>query len=350
LTAFTLLVPGRLDQLTGGYLFDRQVVDGLRASGRRVRVVELSGTHPDADAATRAQATAALARLPAGEAVVIDGLALPACADSLARETTRLRVLGFVHHPLSLETGLAPAAADRFAKLESRLWPRLRGLLCPSEVTARSIVAAGVPADRVAVTPPGTAPVQAAPRADPAGPLRLLAVGTVTPRKGHRLLIEALAGLRTLDWMLTCIGSLDRDPTAVVELRAAIAAHQLADRVVLTGEVPHARLDAAYRDADLFVLPSSHEGYGMAFAEALSHRLPVIATTGGAIAHTVPADASLLVPPGDRDALRQALQRVLEDADLRARLAGGAARAALALSDWPTAVRRWANAFDRLAA
>ena len=109
-------------------------------------------------------------------------------------------------------------------------------------------------------------------------------------------------------------------------------------------------LDAAYRDADLFVLPSYHEGYGMAYAEALAYGLPVIATTAGAIPDTVPASASLLVPPGNATALRDALRLVFTDANLRARLAAGATLAAAALPDWPTAVDRWVAAFDELAA
>ena len=170
------------------------------------------------------------------------------------------------------------------------------------------------------------------------GPLRLLAVGTVTPRKGHLLLIEALADLREFDWRLTCIGSLERDRATAEALRRAIAAKKLGDRVALVGECPPELLTAAYRDADIFVLPSYQEGYGMAYAEALAHGLPIIATTAGAIPDTVPATASLLVPPGDAVALRNALRRMFTDANLRARLAAGAALAAAALPDWPTAV------------
>jgi glycosyltransferase involved in cell wall biosynthesis len=88
----------------------------------------------------------------------------------------------------------------------------------------------------------------------------------------------------------------------------------------------------------------------MACAEALAHGLPVIATNAGAIPGTVPATASILVPPGDAPALREALRRVFVDERLRSRLATGAALAATALPDWPAAVPQWAAALDRLAA
>src|SRR5262249_16826593 len=151
----------------------------------------------------------------------------------------------------------------------------------------------------------------------PEGKLRLLAVATVTPRKGHLILIEALARLADLDWHLLCVGSLERDPATATAFRQAIARHHLADRVTLAGEWPPERLGAAYRQADCFVLPSFHEGYGMAFAEALAHGLPIVATTGGAISETVPASAGLLVPPGDSAALAAALRRLMSDGELR---------------------------------
>ena len=343
------LVPGSLDQLTGGYLFARKVVDGLRAMGRTVTVAELPGRFPDADEAARAAAGGALHRLPAGSIAVIDGLALPGFTDCLANEAQRLRLIGFIHHPLSLETGLSAAEARRYASLEARLWPLLRGVLCPSAHTAKAVIAAGVAAHRVLVTMPGTdKPAMTSEQRRP-GPLRLLSVGPVIPRKGHLVLVEALADLREFDWRLTCIGSIERDRAAAEALRRAIAAKKLGDRVALAGECSPEVLGAAYRDADIFVLPSHYEGYGMVYAEALAHGLPIIATTAGAIPETVTATASLLVPPGDAAALRDALRRVFTHANLRARLAVGAALAATALPDWPTAVRRWAAALDQLA-
>lgn len=351
--ALAFLVPGPLDQLTGGYLYDRRIVEGLRAAGRPVNVIELAGRYPAADAVACRAAASALASLPDGSTVVIDGLGLPAFADCLAAEVRRLRVIGFIHHPLSRETGLQADAARAFAALEARLWPLLRGVICPSAHTAAAVRASGLAADRIEIVMPGTAkPAKPAPAPMPkaAGPLGLLAVGTVTPRKGHLLLIEALAGLRDCPWQLTCIGSLERDIATAAALREAIRAQHLDDRIVLAGECASPVLAAAYRSADLFVLPSYEEGYGMVYAEALAHGLPVIATTAGAIPETVPADASLLVPPGDVTALRDALHRVLQDASLRARLAAGAATAAAALPDWPATVGRWANALDRLVA
>jgi glycosyltransferase involved in cell wall biosynthesis len=345
-----LLVPGSLAQLTGGYLFARRVVEGLRALGRPVTVVELEGRFPDADDAACAAASAALRRLPAGSIAVIDGLALPGFAECLPREARRLRLIGFIHHPLSHETGLDAGTAQRYAAIEARLWPLLHGAICPSAHTARALIDAGLTANRVAVAIPGTDKPPAIPDRPHRDALHLLTVGTVTPRKGHLLLVEALAGLRELDWHLTCIGSLERDRTAAEALRRAIAAKGLGKRITLAEECAQSRVNAAYRDADVFILASYEEGFGMVCAEALAHGLPLVTTTAGAITEIVPASAALLVPPGDAIALRDALQRMMSDATLRARLASGAALTARGLPAWPAAVRAWSAALDRLAA
>ncbi len=349
--ALVFIVPGALDQHTGGYLFDRHIVDGARQAGRDVTVAELPGRFPDPDAAARDAACATLARLADAAVAVIDGLALPAFAACLKAQAARLKLIGFVHHPLALETGLDPEQQANLAGLEARLLTRLRGVICPSAATAWAVEQYGVAPARIAVAPPGTdKPAALPPRLAPDRPVRLLCVGAVTPRKGHLLLVEALAGLTDRAWRLRCIGSLVRDPAAAQAVARAIAAHGLAERIELAGEWPPERLGAAYAEADLFVLASYHEGYGMAFAEALAYGLPIVGTTAGAIPETVPVAAAMLVPPGDRDALAAALTLVLDHPPLRQRLAAAATAASAALPDWPVATRRWLDALDRLAA
>ena len=223
-------------------------------------------------------------------------------------------------------------------------------MICPSAATARAVETGGVDATRIAVAPPGTARPETANLRSAGAAVRLLVVGTLTERKGHALLIEALAQLRDAPWTLVCAGSLQRDPQAAARVRAAVAAHELTDRVRFAGELLSAELAREYAAADVFVLPSFHEGYGMAYAEALVHSLPIVATTAGAIPDTVPAKAALFVAPGDVNSLRAALARVIHYETLRARLAAGAAEAGAALPTWPQAVAHWSAALDRLVA
>jgi glycosyltransferase involved in cell wall biosynthesis len=333
------VVPGALDQLTGGYLFDRHIVDGLRARGRAVRVIELEST----------PAAAAFAAFPEGQAVAIDALAFPDMTESLHACATRLRVVAFVHHPLADETGLSPAEARRMATLEAAMLPHCRGVLCASRLTAATVTAYGIPADRIAVTYPGTAKPDIPPARRDRPVRRLLCVGNVIPRKGYRVLIDALTQLRDLDWQLDCIGSLNRDPDEAQRLRKQIESAGLGDRISLRGEQPPAAVAAAYSSADAFVLATHHEGYGMVCAEAMAHGLPQIVTAAGAVPEVVPPEAGLLVPAGDPAALAEALRWLIADPALAGRLAAGARATAVRLPDWPEAVAGWKTEFDRLA-
>jgi glycosyltransferase involved in cell wall biosynthesis len=343
------IVPGRIDQVTGGYLYDRMIVEGLRARGHEVRVHELPGSYPLADGPTMRRAEAVAAGLPDGARVVIDGLALPGLAGIAAGALRRLRTVALVHHPLFLETGLTAAAAAVLRRVELDLLARMDRILCTSPCTAGVLRDLGLPADRIATVIPGTAPAgRPACRGTeaPDRALRLLCVATVTARKGHAVLVEALSRLGRTDWRLCCVGSLTRDPESVAGLRAAIDAAGLGGRIELAGEQPPESLGRHYREADLFVLASWYEGYGMAFAEALAHGLPVIGTTAGAIPSTVPADAGLLVAPGDAAALADAIATLLADRDRLAALRAGAVRAGAALPDWPTQAARFAAALE----
>lgn len=333
------VVPGRLDQLTGGYLYDRHILDGLRARRRPVKLIELA---PGADGDT-------FDALPDGTITVVDGLALPGLERVIAAQARRLRLVALVHHPLAEETGLTRAQAAQLAALEAAVLPRFRGVLCPSRRTAVAVANHGVSPDRIAVVPPGTAKPKSSGQR-PRRPARaLLCVASLIPRKGHGVLVEALRRVRRLDWSLVCVGSLQRHPPTALLVRRMISAGGLGRRITLAGEWPPERVRQAYQAADIFVLPSFHEGYGMAYAEAMAHGLPIIATTAGAIPETVPPGAGLLVPPGDSAALAEALRRMLADPGLAPRLAAGSRAAGARLPGWPQATEQWEENLDRIA-
>ena len=336
MTELVFVVPGRLDQLTGGYLYDRHVIDGLRSRGHAVKVIELGPN----DCET------ALAELADGTTAVIDGLALPDLEQTVYDRWRRLRLVAMVHHPLAEETGLSRAAAERLTRLEAAVLQCFCRVVCPSGRTAAGVEAYGVPPERIFVIPPGTAkPHQ--PLRLRRGPVRsLLCVASVIPRKGHQMLVAASARIRDLDWQMLCIGSLDRDPRSARLIRQMISAAHLGRRITLAGEQPPRMVMCAYRAADLFVLPSLHEGYGMAFAEAMAHGLPIIATAAGAIPETVPREAGLLVRPGDAAGLARALRRVITEPALAVRLAAGSRAAGSRLPDWQQATERWERALD----
>ena len=162
----------------------------------------------------------------------------------------------------------------------------------------------------------------------------LLSVGALVPRKGHDVLLRALAGLADLDWNLVIAGPEGRDPVHAHGLRALAEELGVARRVEFAGEVDDAALQALYAGADVFALASHWEGYGMAVAEALARGLPVAVTAGGALADLAPADAAVVSPPGDHASLGKGLRRVVFDADLRRRMAEAAWRAGQRLPRW----------------
>ncbi len=205
----------------------------------------------------------------------------------------------------------------------------VRHVIVTSPATGRVLTADyGVPAQAVTVAMPGTDAMATARK--PAGPtVNLLAVGAVVKRKGYDVLVEALARLTDLDWQLVIAGDCTRDREVAGALATLVVMRRLGPRIRMTGAVDDAALAALYRDADLFVLASRHEGYGMAFTEAISYGLPVIGTTAGAIPETVPDGAGVLVPPDDVTALAAALRAMIADPAARERCAAVARGTAL---------------------
>jgi glycosyltransferase involved in cell wall biosynthesis len=305
----------------------------------------LDASFPAPTAAALAQADQVLAALEDGALVLIDGLALGAMPAVAQRHAQRLRLVGLVHHPLALETGLTAARARALEHAEREALQAVRHVVVTSPETAAALRGYAVPQERIHVIEPGTDPAPLARHRGSAGSgssrtgLSLLCVATLSLRKGHDLLFAALARLRDRDWHLTCVGSADLDPDTAARLEDQRHALGLAARITLSGAVSGAALQRLYGASDVFILPSRYEGYGMAVAEALMHGLPVIATTTGAIARLVSDTAGLLVPPDDAQALQAALARVLDEPALRSRLGDGAWRARQRLRPWSQAAR-----------
>ncbi|TVP55229.1 MAG: glycosyltransferase [Gemmatimonadales bacterium] len=339
------MIPGALAQKTGGYRYDARMVEGLRARGWKVRVHELEGAFPEGDAAARRAMNRALSDLSDGALVLLDGLAMGALPEPIAAHAGRLLLVSLVHHPLHLETGLSDEERARLRAREVEALARCRGAVVTSALTAQQVAELGVPRARIRVAPPGTDPAPLARGPAAGAEVEFLCVASVVPRKGHDVLVEALAELREMNsdssrrrrrWRCRCVGSLHRSPDFARRVRALIEAHGLSDRVELTGECSDEELRAHYDRASVFVLASHHEGFGMVLTEALARGLPVVATTGGAIPDTVPKGAGLLVPPGDAPALARALRAFLSP-EVRERAAAEARSAARTLPDWERA-------------
>jgi glycosyltransferase involved in cell wall biosynthesis len=345
--AIEFVVPGSIESLTGGYIYDRKIVEGLDKLGWHTNVISLDGSFPMPTPDALRHAETAFAGIADGRIVVIDGLALGGLADILAAQTQRLELVALVHHPVSFEIGLYAARAKSLHRSERASLAEVKRVICTSAWTSRALAEYDVAPTLVRIVEPGTEPAEPAQGAS--GPeLNILCVATVTPRKGHAVLIDALDRLRKKPWHLHCVGSTTRNRDCAAALGRQIELLRLTDRITVHGEIPDAALEKRYREADVFVLVSNLEGYGMALAEALAHGIPIITTPCGAIPETVPEGVGLFVPPGDCAALTAALDKLLSSDATRRVFRERALAARSKLPTWDDACARFVRALTGL--
>lgn len=328
--ALHLVVPDGLDDSarpSGGNTYDRRLGTGLRARGRAVHELVAPGTWPDADGAARRSLAATLATLPDDEVVMVDGLVASAAPEVLRPEADRLRLVVLAHMPFGELGGHAAWTSERQAMATAT------AVVTTSSWTRDWLVEHyRLDPARVHVAEPGAdrAPVSAG---TPGGG-QLLCVAAVTPGKGHDVLVAALDRLRDLEWTCTCVGSLESDVPF-----AARVTTQASDRVQFTGALPENVLAMQYAAADLLVLPTRTESYGLVVTEALGHGLPVVATDVGGLPGALGRlddgrRPGMLVPPDDPTSLAAALRAWLEDEGLRERLREVASARRTALHPW----------------
>lgn len=337
-------IPGDIDAPTGGYGYDRRLLREWRDAGIPTRHLALPGSFPFPTADDLATTERLLAETAPDDVLLVDGLAFGVFPEALAARFSE-RLVALVHHPLALETGLDPDTVAALRHSEKLALRHARAVAVTSPATRDTLVADyAVARDGITIAVPGTDP---APRATPAAgsaPFRLLAVGSIIPRKGYDVLVEALAAIADRHWTLTIAGSPDYAPRLAEELRVRIARSGLADRILLVGAVDSHRLAELYDKTDLFVMPSLYEGYGMVLTEALARGLPIVCTLSGAGADALPDAAALKIPPGDAMALAKAMATLIDAPAERLRRAEAAWAAASALPRWRDMARIVAEA------
>lgn len=329
-------IPGDINTVTGGYIYERRLLEGLRTSGRDVAHIQLAPSFPDPGAQDMADAVSALSGLEPVRALILDGLVYGSIeTGGLAQ--VRAPIVAMIHHPLALETGLSDARKAHLFKTERDNLALATHVLVPSPHTADILTRDyDVAADKITIARPGTD--QRARLRTATKPPLILSVGILHPRKGHDIVLRALAALGDHDWRAVIVGSA-HDADYAERLAQMVQELGLGDRVHLAGKLPDADLDALYAQASIFALATRYEGYGMVFDEALSWGLPIVSCDTGAVPQTVPRGAGVLVPPDAPDAFARALGQLLDDSSQRDEMAKRAALAGQNLPGWHDAAR-----------
>ena len=347
-------IPGVLDAPTGGYAYARRMLQHLPEHGVMAHHIALPGSFPDPIQQDLEITRHLLTQIDPATPILFDGLAFGALPPEIATAVAS-PIVALVHHPLALETGLTSQRRRYFQASERFALQQAAAVIASSPLTARTLIRDyAVDAERLSVAEPGTVPAL---RAIGTGkPFAMLAVGTVIPRKGYPVLIDALEALAAKrdaapdNWHLTIVGSTERSPDEANLVRERILQSGLRRNITIAGEVSSGELSRLYANADLFVMPSLYEGYGMVLTEAMARGLPIVSTTGGAAAETVPAAAALKVPPGDPAALAAAIGTAMSNEAHRKVMANASWEAGRHLPNWPDSAATVANVLKAVAA
>lgn len=335
MTQAVFAIPGDKDRRTGGFIYEATVLRVLNEIGCATAHLRLPDSFPDPTEADMETTLLALRAVPPEQPIILDGLVFGAI-DPEGLAQVRAPVIAMIHHPLGLETGLSKDRAAHLLRNEAAALRHVAHIIVPSPETARVLVREfGADPNRISIAPPGFD----RPAADlcPSDPPLILSVGLLAPRKGHDVLLDALALIAELRWRAEIIGKAHDSGTADA-LRYQVNATGLAQRVRFAGEVARSELISRFNAASVFALATRYEGYGMVLGEAMMFGLPIVSCDVGAVPDTV-GHSAILVPPDDPAAFATALRRLLTEPHEAKRLAEMSLSRSTLLPEWRDTAR-----------
>ncbi|MEP4194779.1 MAG: glycosyltransferase family 4 protein [Aliishimia sp.] len=346
MTTAVFAIPGDKDRRTGGFIYEATVLRVLNEIGRATRHLTLPDSFPFPTLADMASTLDALQAVPVDQPIILDGLVFGSI-DPAGLARVRAPVIAMIHHPLGLETGLSHDQSMTLCANETAALEHADHVMVPSPHTAEILIRDfGADPNKITIALPGfTRPVLARAQLDP--PL-ILSVGLLAERKGHDVLIDALALIQDLAWQVNVVGKA-HDPDTAGALLAQVDKHDLSDRVRFVGEQSEADLSAQYNAASIFALATRYEGYGMVLSEAMLYGLPVVSCAVGAVPDTV-GDAGLLVPVDNPLAFAAALRRLLETPEDMVHFQEMSQKHAAGLPTWEDTARHFVEVIAKLKA
>lgn len=337
------VIPGDINLPTGGYRYDKEIINAWKTLGIDVELISLEGNYPFPSEQDKAQALEAINNFPKADIAVVDGLLGGASPEFMQALSKIMPVTALIHHPLCLENGLNENTAQALKDSEQKGLEFVSQIITTSPATTRTVTELfGFDKTKIHTVLPGVKRTQTS-QGSKNKTVQLLCVGSIIERKGHTFLLQALSRLKDLNWRLDCYGSTAFDTKLFDDLQRIVKAQNLSEKVIFHGAVTDDLIEAAYAKSDVFVLPSLYEGYGMVYAEAIVRGLPVIATTAGAIPDTVPKTCGILVEPKNIEMLKKALEQLISDKDLRDNYKQGAINAESGFPTWQGSAMRFAE-------
>lgn len=338
-------IPGDINTVTGGYIYERRLLEELRVLGHDVQHIPLGASFPEPSSEDMIHAVEALLAVEPERALILDGLVFGSI-DPAGLARVRVPIVAMIHHPLALETGLTAQQRGHLFATEKANLGLAQHVLVPSPHTAKILTTDyAVPQSRITIAQPGTEVHAGTPT--PIDPPLILSVGIQHPRKGHDVLLRALAEIRELPWRAVIVGSV-HDAAHAEELARMVETLGLSGKVTLAGRIPQEDLETLYATASVFALATRYEGYGMVFDEALAWGLPIVSCATGAVPDTVPSKAGLLVRPDAPGQMAGAMGRLLTDHALRKRMAKASLRAGADLPGWSDTAKIAGGVLDAL--
>ncbi|MEI6133853.1 MAG: glycosyltransferase family 4 protein [Desulfomonile sp.] len=318
-----IVIYGSLDILTGGFIYDRKLVDYLRGDGISVEVYPLPWRNY-ASHLTDNFSFKFIKRLRDSRVDILlqDELNHPSliAANSFFFRSREYPIVSIVHHLRCSE--LRSNMANRlYQAVEKQYLTSNDGFIFNSQTTRKTVRNLGIRTKPFVVAHPGrnlqnpdVGQRFIRERAERSGPIRLLFVGSLIPRKELHTLLEALSHIPRNEWTLKVVGNLETDRVYADSVLASIKRLDLKDNVKLLGPMASKDLELEYMASHVLAVPSSYEGFGIVYLESMGFGCPSLATTAGA-AHEVITDGvdGFLVSPGDVDAIAKKILLLATD-------------------------------------